>query len=66
VVYLEVFDAKGRLLAVLIDGIRREPGVHTVPWDGRDSHGTGLSCGVYFYRFRAGDFVETRKMILAQ
>jgi hypothetical protein len=66
VVYLHVFDAKGRLVDVLIDGVRRNAGVQTVPWDGRRSNGSRLGSGVYFYRLRAGGFIETKKMILAQ
>jgi len=66
VVYLYVFDAKGRLVDVLIDGARRGAGVQTVPWNGRRSDGARLGSGVYFYRLKVGGFVETRKMILAQ
>ncbi len=35
------------------------PGYHEVKFDGSRS-----SSGVYFYRFEAGDFVQTRKLIL--
>jgi hypothetical protein len=66
VVYLRVFDAKGRLVDVLMDGIRRETGVHTIPWDGVGRNGSRLSSGVYFYRLSAGGFVQTKKMVLAQ
>ena len=41
----------------------QEPGTYTVFWDGMDDSGQVLS-GVYFYRMRAGDFVQTRKMVL--
>ncbi|MCI0451191.1 MAG: S8 family serine peptidase, partial [Candidatus Latescibacteria bacterium] len=57
-VVLEVFDAAGRRVATLLDeskGIGR----HTVDFDA-----SRLSSGVYFYRLRAGDFVQQRKMVL--
>jgi hypothetical protein len=66
VVYLHVFDAKGRLVGVLIDGVRKGAGVQNVSWNGRGSDGSRLSSGVYFYRLKAGSFVKTRKMIFAR
>lgn len=66
VVDLQIFDAKGRLVDVLIDGAVRDLGVQTVSWDGRNAEGSRLSSGVYFYRLKVGDFVDTRKMILAR
>ncbi len=39
----------------------REAGYHQVKFDA-----AGLSSGVYFYRLRAGDFVQTRKLILVR
>ena len=33
-------------------------------WDGRSDTGELVSSGVYFYRFRAGDYSATRKMIV--
>ena len=66
VVYLHIFDAKGRLVDALIDGRRWPAGVQTVPWSGRGSNGSRLGAGVYFYRLKVGEFVDTRKMILAR
>jgi len=40
------------------------PGYYSVSWDGRDGEGKEVSSGIYFYRIEAGDFVQTRKMIL--
>ena len=34
-------------------------GFYTVPWDA-----SNLASGVYLYRLQAGDYVETRKMVL--
>jgi hypothetical protein len=33
-------------------------------WNGLDSNGRALSTGLYHYRMTAGNFVETKKMIL--
>jgi hypothetical protein len=57
-VKLEVFNALGQKVAVLVDR-KLEAGYHSATWDGSTA-----SSGVYFYRIKAGDFVESRKMIL--
>ncbi|MCK4546197.1 MAG: right-handed parallel beta-helix repeat-containing protein [Candidatus Eisenbacteria sp.] len=60
---LKVFDAKGRLIRVLLDE-PRPAGVHSVFWDGRNEHGAMVASGVYFYRLTAGAFSGQRKMVL--
>jgi len=51
-VRLEVFDASGRRVAVLVDKKLPEgPGVAT--WDGTDARGRQVAAGVYFYRLSA-------------
>jgi hypothetical protein len=57
-VTLEVFDAAGRLVATLVDG-SKGAGRHSVDFDA-----LGLSSGIYFYRLRAGAFVQQKKMVL--
>ena len=60
---LKVYDLRGKVVRTLIDDVR-EPGVHTAFWDGRDDSGRGVASGVYLYRLKAGDFSQTRKMVL--
>ncbi|MCE5272340.1 choice-of-anchor D domain-containing protein [bacterium] len=62
-VRLEVFDLRGRLVTTLVDDLR-PAGTYSVFWDGTDSRGGKVASGVYMYRLRAGDFTQTRKMVL--
>jgi flagellar hook assembly protein FlgD len=39
-------------------------GSYSIVWDGQNVAGGMLPSGVYFYRIKAGDFVETKKMVL--
>ncbi len=57
-VRLEVYDVIGRRVATLVDA-RQKAGRYEVHFDARH-----LASGVYVYRLRAGDFVQTRKMVL--
>jgi len=57
-VRLVVCDLLGREVAVLLDE-HKAPGRYQVEFDGAK-----LSSGVYIYRLSAGDFVESKRMIL--
>ena len=57
-VTLEIFDVAGRRIATLLDE-SHSPGTHTVTWDA-----STLASGVYLYRLQAGDFRQTRSMML--
>jgi hypothetical protein len=59
-VTLTVFDLLGREVATLVDGMQ-DPGEKTVTFDG-----SALASGVYFYRLKAGEFVQTRKLVLVR
>jgi hypothetical protein len=58
VVGLTVFNALGQQVATLAQG-EQAAGVHEVRFDA-----SGLSSGVYIYRLSAGQFVQTRKLLL--
>jgi Secretion system C-terminal sorting domain len=57
-VTITVFNALGQQVAILQDG-EQEAGYHEVRFDG-----SSLSSGVYLYRLQAGDFVQSRKLLL--
>ena len=56
-------EGEGGLMRVLTDGVM-EAGPHEVAWDGRDRASRAVASGVYFYRLEAGEFTETKKMVL--
>ena len=57
-VTLTVFNTLGQQMAMLVNG-EVEPGYHEVQFNA-----SGLSSGVYFYRIHAGDFVQSKKLLL--
>jgi hypothetical protein len=62
-VSLTVYDVAGRLVDVLVDEVM-DAGPHEVVWDGLDKAGRAVASGIYMYRLEAGEFKETRKMVL--
>jgi uncharacterized delta-60 repeat protein len=57
---VRVYDVLGREVATLVNEVK-EPGTYTVQWNA-----SGVSSGVYFYRLRAGDFVQTKRMMIVK
>ncbi|MBN1212508.1 MAG: T9SS type A sorting domain-containing protein [candidate division Zixibacteria bacterium] len=62
-VKLEIFNLLGRKVATLVDGVQ-EAGHKQVEWRSTDDSGRKVSSGIYLYRLTAGDFAQSRKMIL--
>ena len=60
---LNVYDMNGRLVRNLVNGQLRS-GEHRAVWDGRDDGGRRLASGVYLFRLRGKDFVETQRVAL--
>jgi len=57
-VRLKIFDCLGREITTLVNE-ELDPGTYKVGWDG-----SNYPSGVYFYTLRAGDYIESKKMIL--
>ena len=56
-VSLRIFNALGQEVAMLVNE-QKPPGYYQVQWN------ANVPSGVYFYRLQAGEFVETKKMML--
>ena len=57
-VSIKVYDVLGKEIATLVNE-QKPAGEYNVEFNG-----TGLPSGIYFYQLRAGNFVETKKMVL--
>jgi hypothetical protein len=57
-VSLKVFNILGQVVTTVVEG-NLSAGTHHCRFDGK-----GLTSGVYVYQLRAGDFLQTKKMIL--
>jgi len=54
----------GQEVKKVVNNRRLNAGFHTKVWDGRDNQGREVPTGNYFYSIEAGDFRQTKKMIL--
>jgi hypothetical protein len=57
-VTLKVYDLLGSEVATLVNE-RKDAGQYSVQWNA-----SAMPSGIYFYRIHAGDFVETKKLLL--
>jgi photosystem II stability/assembly factor-like uncharacterized protein len=57
-VSLRVYDVLGREVATLVNEVK-QPGSYEVSWVA-----SGFASGVYLYRLQAGNYIDTKKLIL--
>jgi hypothetical protein len=62
-VRLTIFNALGQEIRTLVNG-RQSPGQKSVVWDGKNDRGQAVNSGIYFYTLKAGERVQTKKMLL--
>jgi parallel beta-helix repeat protein len=64
-VTIKIYNILGQTVATLVNA-QKEAGRYKINWDGQDKDGEKVSTGIYFYRIKAGDFEETRKLLLVK
>ncbi|MCI0705993.1 MAG: T9SS type A sorting domain-containing protein [Ignavibacteriae bacterium] len=62
-VSLKIYNMLGQEVAEIMHE-KLNPGAHIYEWDGTSREGKPVASGMYFYRLTAGQFVETKKMVL--
>jgi hypothetical protein len=60
---ITIYDIMGRVVSNLVSS-QQNAGYKSVQWNANNSAGQPVSAGVYLYQIRAGEFVQTRKMVL--
>jgi hypothetical protein len=58
-----IYDMLGRQVRTLVNQTQ-DAGFKSVIWDATNDFGKQVSAGVYIYQIQAGEFVQTRKMVL--
>ncbi|MGK9476562.1 FlgD immunoglobulin-like domain containing protein [Melioribacter sp. OK-6-Me] len=64
-VQIKIYDILGREVRNLINEVK-SAGKHSILWDGKDNSGNRVNSGTYFYQIKAGNFVQTRKMLMVK
>ena len=60
---ITVYDMLGNVVNNLVN-TNQSPGYKSIQWNATNNQGEPVSAGVYLYKIQAGDFVDTKKMIL--
>ena len=60
---ITVYDMLGNMVNNLVS-INQSSGYKSIQWNATNNQGEPVSAGVYLYKIQAGNFVDTKKMIL--
>ena len=62
-VNITIYDMLGNVISQLVNEVQNS-GHKSIQWDATNNQGQPVSAGVYLYSIKAGDFRQTKKMIL--
>ena len=60
---ITIYDMLGRQVKTLINQTQ-DAGYRSVIWDATNDYGKPVSAGVYLYQIQAGEYMQTKKMVL--
>ena len=64
-VNITIYDLKGSIVKTLINN-SQSAGYKTVQWNATNNRNEPVSAGLYIYAIKAGEFKQTKKMVLLQ
>ena len=62
-VNITIFDMMGREANTLLNS-PQTAGYKSIQWNATNNQGDAVSAGIYLYRIKVEDFIQTKKMIL--
>ena len=62
-VNITIYDMLGRQVKTLVNQTQ-DAGYRSVIWNATNDYGKPVSAGIYLYQIQAGEFVQTKKMVL--
>ena len=62
-VNITVYDMLGREVNTLVNQVQ-DAGFKSIIWDATNDYGKSVSAGIYLYQIQAGDYMQTRKMVI--
>ncbi|RPH96566.1 T9SS C-terminal target domain-containing protein [candidate division KSB1 bacterium] len=62
-IQLKIFNILGQEVTTLVDEVR-PAGAYRIMWDSKSASGITVASGVYVYQIKAGNFVDSKKMVL--
>ena len=62
-VNITIYDMMGRQVKTLVNG-SQTAGYRTIQWNATNDEGKPVSAGLYLYTIEAGDYTQTKKMVL--
>jgi len=62
-VTITIYDMLGRQVKTLMDQTQ-DAGYKSLIWDATNNYGKPVSAGIYLYQIQAGEYMQTKKMVL--
>ena len=62
-VTITIYDMLGRQVKTLMDQTQ-DAGYKSLIWDATNDYGKPVSAGIYLYQIQAGEYIQTKKMVL--
>lgn len=62
---LTIYDILGQKVRTLVQEFQKI-GYYRIEWDGTSEKGVKVASGIYFYRIKAGEFTQSKKMMIVK